>query len=69
MNTPDDDPAAMARAHRALERMSDETYAIFYASQVERLTYAEIALREQMSLQEVRRHMLIAIRIIARESD
>jgi DNA-directed RNA polymerase specialized sigma24 family protein len=47
--------------------MPSRTRAIFIASQVEGLSYAEIARREGLFLWQVRRHMLRAIRIIARE--
>ncbi|WP_261370884.1 hypothetical protein [Sphingobium sp. B2] len=40
---------------------------VFFASQVEGLTYVEIAQREGMSLEKVQDHMLEAIRIIVRE--
>lgn len=42
-------------------------YMVFFASQVEGLSYVDIAQREGMSLEQVQDHMLMAIRIIARE--
>ena len=61
------DPAIRAKARAAVARMPSRTRAIFIASQVEGLSYAEIARREGLFLWQVRRHMLRAIRIIARE--
>jgi len=57
----------VASARRALERMPSRTRTIFVASQVERLSFAEIARREHMALWQVRRHMRRAICIIAQE--
>ena len=67
MRSPEPDAETMARACRALERMPARTFAIFVASRVEGLSYAEIAEREHIALWRVRRHMLRAVRIIARE--
>lgn len=61
------DPAAVARAKAALERMPARTRMIFLANRVEGLSYAEIARREGLFRWQVRRHMLRAIRIIARD--
>ena len=61
------DPAAAARARAALERMPARTRMIFIANRVEGLSYAEIARREGLFRWQVRRHMLRAIRIIARD--
>jgi DNA-directed RNA polymerase specialized sigma24 family protein len=69
MTTPEPDADKMARARRTLERMPARTLAIFIASQVERLSYVEIARREHMALWQVRWHMRRAIRIIASERD
>ncbi|WP_186378837.1 sigma factor-like helix-turn-helix DNA-binding protein [Sphingobium sp. B2] len=65
MTTPDDDQQAKALA--AIEKLPPKAYMVFFASQVEGLTYVEIAQREGMSLEEVQDHMLEAIRIIVRE--
>ena len=67
MRSSEPDAETMAKAGRALARMPARTFAIFVASQVEGLSYAEIAKREHIALWRVRRHMLRAIRIIARE--
>lgn len=61
------DPAAVARAKAALERVPARTRMIFIANRVEGLSYAEIARREGLFRWQVRRHMLRAIRIIARD--
>ncbi|WP_327754028.1 sigma factor-like helix-turn-helix DNA-binding protein (plasmid) [Sphingobium sp. SJ10-10] len=61
------DAAAVARAKAALERMPARTRMIFFANRVEGLSYAEIARREGLFRWQVRRHMLRAIRIIARD--
>jgi DNA-directed RNA polymerase specialized sigma24 family protein len=66
---PADDPADQEAARRALEKMPQRTLTIFLASQAEGLTYAEIARRERIPRWLVRRHMLQAIRIIAREME
>jgi len=61
------DPAGIEKAKAAFARMSKRTLKIFILSQVEGLSYVEIAKREGLFLWQVRRHMLRAIRIIARE--
>jgi len=65
MNT--HDPARTEKARAALVRMPKRTLDIFIASQVEGLSYVEIAKREGLFLWQVRRHMLRAIRIVTRE--
>ena len=65
MTTPDN--AQHAKAQAAIEKLPPKAYRVFFASQVEGLSYVEIAQREGMSLEQVQDHMLIAIRIIARE--
>lgn len=67
MKTSELDLARIAKARRALERMPSRMLRVFVASQVERLSFAEIARREHMALWQVRRHMRRAIRIIAQE--
>mgnify|MGYP005994803631 CR=1 FL=1 len=64
MMTPDD--AQQAKALAAIEKLPPKAYLVFFASQVEGLSYVEIAQREGMSLEQVQGHMLEAIRIIAR---
>lgn len=61
------DPAGIEKAEAAFARMSKRTLKIFILSQVEGLSYVEIAKREGLFLWQVRRHMLRAIRIIVRE--
>lgn len=61
------DPAKIEKAKAAFARMPKRTLEIFLLSQVEGLSYVEIAKREGLFLWQVRRHMLRAIRIIARE--
>lgn len=63
----DHDPAHHAKALAAIEKLPPKAYMVFFASQVEGLTYVEIAQREGMSLEEVQDHMLEAIRTIVRE--
>ena len=65
MTTPDD--AQQAKALAAIEKLPLKTYRVFFASQVEGLSYVEIAQREGMSLKQVQSHMLTAIRIIVHE--
>jgi len=65
MNT--HDSARTEKARAALVRMPKRTLDIFIASQVEGLSYVEIAKREGLFLWQVRRHMLRAIRIVTRE--
>ena len=67
MNTSELDLARVAKARRAFERMPSRTLRVFLASQVGRLSFAEIARREHMALWQVRWHMRRAIRIIAQE--
>ncbi|WIW90516.1 sigma factor-like helix-turn-helix DNA-binding protein (plasmid) [Sphingobium sp. V4] len=61
------DPERTEKAKAALARMPKRTLDIFIANQVEGLSYVEIARREGLFLWQVRRHMLRAIHIIARE--
>lgn len=61
------DPENIEKAKAAFARMSKRTLKIFILSQVEGLTYVEIAKRERLFLWQVRRHMLRAIRIIVSE--
>ena len=63
----DRDPVHHAKALAAIEKLPPRAYMVFFASQVEGLTYVEIAQRESMSLEQVQDHMLEAIRIIVRE--
>lgn len=63
----DPDADKLVRAKAALERMPARTRRVFVAHRVEGLSYAEIAEREGLFHWQVRRHMLRAIRIIARD--
>lgn len=61
------DPERIEKAKAAFARMPKRTLDIFILSQVEGLSYVEIAKREGLFLWQVRRHMLRAIRIIVGE--
>ena len=66
MRRAEPDPAALARATGALERMPARMRRIFVASQVDGLSFREIARREHIALWRVRRQMRGAIEIIDR---
>ncbi|OAN55687.1 sigma factor-like helix-turn-helix DNA-binding protein [Sphingobium sp. TCM1] len=63
----DHDPDRHAKAVVALRKLPPKALQVFLCNQVEGMTYIEIAKREGMSVAEVQRHMLDAIRIIVHE--